>query len=122
MFRVLIADDDRFVRQLLREVLQEADLEIQAVESGSEVLRRVIRQKFDMLFLDIYMAGMDGLEVIPLIKEIDPQLPIVVITGDVSAAIRSKTKALGVDYHLTKPLNPVEVKNLVKLILGTVGF
>lgn len=117
MFKVLVADDDRFIRQLLRETLEEANLEIQVVESGGEVLRRILKQKFHILFLDIYMAGLDGLDVIPLVKEIDPELPIVVITGDTSATIRHRTRALGADYHLTKPLDPGEVKNLVKHVL-----
>ncbi len=119
MFKVLVADDDRFIRQLLRETLEEANLEIQVVESGGEVLRRILKQKFHILFLDIYMAGLDGLDVIPLVKEIDPELPIVVITGDTSATIRHRTRALGADYHLTKPLDPGEVKNLVKHVLQT---
>jgi len=67
MHRILIADDDKFTRSFLRGILEEdKSCEIQVVESGSEVLRRIVKQKFSLLFLDIYMAGMDGLEVIPL--------------------------------------------------------
>jgi len=117
MVRILIADDDRFARDFLRKVLGEENCEIQVVESGSEVIRRLLRQKFNLLFLDIYMGGMDGLEAIPLIKEIDPDLPIVVVTGDLSTQTKNKIQALGIFDYLTKPLNPLEVKNIIKIAL-----
>lgn len=114
MMRILIADDDRFIRDSLPRILKEENCQIQVVESGSEVIRRLLKQKFNLLFLDIYMGGMDGLETILLIKEIDPHLPIVVITGDSSTQMKSKIQALEVFDFLTKPLNPLKVKNIIK--------
>jgi len=114
--RVLIGDDDMFMRSFLRKVLEEESCEVEIVESGSEVIRRILRQKFDLLFLDIYMGGMDGIEAIPLIKEMDPQLPIVVITGDSSLQIKNKVQNLGVFGYLVKPLNLLEVKNMLRIV------
>jgi len=114
MMRILVGDDDKFIRYLLRKTLDQKDCQIEVVESGSEVIRKILEQKFNLLFLDIHMAGMDGFEAIPLIKEIDPHLPIVVITGDPSHQTRNKIQSLGVFKYLTKPLNPLEIKNTLK--------
>lgn len=116
--RILIADDDKFVRDFLRKVLEEENCEVEVVESGGEVIRRILKQKFNLLFLDIYMGGMNGEEAIPLIKEINPDLPIVVITGDLSSQTRNKIQALGIFGYLTKPLNPLQIKKFQKLFLS----
>ena len=50
MVRILVADDDKFIRFFLRKVLEEKNYEVEVVESGSEVLRKIVKQKFDLLF------------------------------------------------------------------------
>ncbi|HHF97923.1 response regulator [Candidatus Aerophobetes bacterium] len=114
--RVLVADDDMFMRNFLRKVLENEGCCIEVVESGSEVIRKVLEKKFDVLFLDIYMGGMDGFETIPIIKEIAPALPIVVITGDTSLQTKNKIQNLDVFSYLTKPIDPVEVRKVLRTV------
>lgn len=115
--KVLIADDDKFIRYFLWRLLSQEGCEVQLVESGSEAVRKILSQNFDLMFLDIYMGGMDGLETIYLVKQIKPKLPIVVVTGDLSSEIKNKVQLMQVFDYLTKPLDPIKVKNTVKLVL-----
>ncbi len=119
MVRILVADDDKFIRFFLRKVLEEKNYEVEVVESGSEVLRKIVKQKFDLLFLDIHMGGMGGLETIPLVKEIDPHLPIVVITGDCSVEMKNRIQSLGIFEYLTKPLDSLKVQDVAKSALSS---
>ena len=117
MIKVLVADDDKFARDFLWKVLSEEGYEVQLVESGSEAVRKILKQNFDLLFLDIYMGGMDGLDTISLVKQINPKIPIIAITGDTSLNMKNKIQDKKVFAYLTKPLNPVKVKKIVKLVL-----
>lgn len=118
MRKVLIGDDDKFIRYFLGKALEEEDVEVKVVESGSEVLRRVLKEKFALIFLDIHMNGMDGFQVIPLIREISPETKVVVITGDLSMETEKRVKNMGVVHYFTKPLNLEEIKKLVRKYTG----
>lgn len=113
MIRILVADDDKFIRLLLKKILKKHNCLLETVESGSEVLRKMIKQKFNLLFLDIHMGGMSGLESIPLIKEIDPDLPIIVMTADPSVELENKTRSLGVYKYFRKPLDLSRIEKIV---------
>ena len=121
MVKVLVADDDKFTRYFLWKTLSKEGYEVKLVESGSEAIRKILAQNFDVLFLDIYMEGMDGLDTISLIKRINPEIPIVVVTGDLSPEMKDKVQRMRVSEYLTKPLDPCKVKNAVELILARNG-
>ena len=108
MVKVLVADDDKFTRYFLWKTLSKEGYEVKLVESGSEAIRKILAQNFDVLFLDIYMEGMDGLDTISLIKRINPEIPIVVVTGDLSPEMKDKVQRMrAVSYtHLTLPTTP----------------
>jgi len=63
------------------------------------------------------MAGMSGLETIPLIKKVHPNLPIIVITADTSAQTERKIRAQGIFYYFVKPFNMEEMGQVVKSVL-----
>jgi len=114
---ILVADDDKFFRDLLRGVLQKEGYSVQTVESGVSAIREILKEKFQVLILDIYMAGIDGFETISILKRIDSHLPIIVITGNNSLQIEKKIRAKGIFYYLVKPFDMKEMKEVVKLAL-----
>ena len=102
--RVLIADDDSDFRRLLVGRAIRMGLEVVEAEDGLQALAALQRQAFDLVVLDLYMPGRPGLEVAQAAQHIDPDLPVIVLTG--SATVETAIEALrsGVHDYLTKPL------------------
>lgn len=117
MSSVLIADDDLFIRKLLREELTRENYQVETVESGSSAIRRILRRSFDVLILDIHMTGISGLETISMVKKICPRLPIIVVTGNRSAEMERKVRAETIFYYFVKPFDMKEMKEVVKAVI-----
>ena len=82
MTRVLIADDDRHLAELLRATLEEAGFEAVAAHSGLAAAALIEREDFDVLVLDVLMPGMSGDVVADLIHQLKPDVPVLLMTGD----------------------------------------
>jgi len=117
MASILVVDDDQFMRKLLREELVKEGHNIQTVEAGSIAIKRILVENFDVLILDIHMAGITGQETISVVKRIRPHLPIIVITGDESSEMERKIRAQGVFYYFVKPFNMEKMKEITKAAL-----
>jgi two-component system, NarL family, invasion response regulator UvrY len=82
MPRILIADDHELLIRGVRDILEEAfpDLTIGHASEGREVLEAVNRQKWDLVLLDINMPGRSGLEILQELKQLQPELPVVILS------------------------------------------
>ena len=120
MASILVVDDDQFMRKLLRQELIKEGYDIQTVEAGSVAIKKIMVQNFDVLILDIHMAGITGQETISVVKKICSHLPIIVITGDESSEMERKIRAQGVFYYFVKPFNMKKMKEVIKAALRKV--
>jgi diguanylate cyclase (GGDEF)-like protein len=102
--QVLIADDDADFRQLLVARATKMGLEVVEAEDGLRALNALQRIAFDAVVVDLYMPGRSGLEIAQAAQHVDPDLPVIVLTG--SATVETAIEALrsGVHDYLTKPL------------------
>ena len=107
--RVLVVDDDQVVGRSFERVLSEKGYKVDTALSGREAFEKYAGADFDMVFMDLKMPGPDGLEVAKRIKEMNPWLPIVVVTGYGTQEAEEKAKAIGVAEFLHKPLTPAEI-------------
>jgi DNA-binding response OmpR family regulator len=82
MPRILIADDDRHLVDLVRAMLDEAGFESEAVHSGLAAAALIEREEFDLLILDVLMPGMSGDALADLLQGLKPDLPVLLMTGD----------------------------------------
>lgn len=117
MTSILVADDDQFMRKLLREELIKEGYDTQTVEAGNVAVKRMLVENFDVLILDIHMAGITGQETISIVKRIHPGLPIIVITGDESSEMEKKMRAQGVFYYFVKPFKMEKMKEVIRAAL-----
>ena len=100
--KILLVDDDVSILLLVSDVLEEKGLEVTAVRSGEEALRRVEEGRFDLILLDIMMKGLSGLEVCRQIRgQVD--CPILFLSAKDSVKDIVKGLDLGADDYLTKP-------------------
>jgi len=105
-FRVLVVDDEPTIPPAIGRLVNVSGYESEGAADGAEALEKIAPDplRYDLVFLDINMPGMDGIEALPKIKELDPDLPVVILTGDtnVDNAVRLM-KSGAVDY-VSKPI------------------
>ncbi len=124
MSRILVVDDEQAIRKALKEILEYEKHEVDLAKDGFEAIDKVKNQQFDLMLLDIKMPKIDGIEVLEKIQKINPELPVIIITGHgtVDTAVEALKK--GAYDFLEKPLdlnrllvavrNALEKKDLVK--------
>ena len=94
---ILIVDDEAGVRSSLVGILGDEGYAVDSVDSGEAALKAIENRRFDLLLLDVWMPGMDGLETLARIRTLDALLPVVVISGPGSIetavkAVRSRSR------------------------------
>jgi two-component system, NtrC family, nitrogen regulation response regulator NtrX len=103
--RVLIVDDEKGIRQALQQVLEFEDLEVQTCASGHEALKLYPEFQPHLVFLDVKMQGMDGIEALARLRQLDPQAQIVMISGHGTIQTAVEATQLGAYDFLEKPLD-----------------
>ena len=103
--RVLVVDDERGVREALRQTLEYEGLEVRTAESGDEALKVVPEFHPHLVFLDIKMAGMDGLQTLAELKKMDGDVFVVMISGHGTIQTAVEATQLGAYDFLEKPLD-----------------
>jgi DNA-binding NtrC family response regulator len=109
---VLVIDDDAVVGRSFNRVLSEKGYEVDTALNGEEALKDIEAHNYDVVFTDIKMPGMDGLEVAERIKARCPWTPIVVITGYGTQENEARASVLGVSGFVRKPLTPEMIENI----------
>jgi CheY-like chemotaxis protein len=104
--KVLVVDDDPVVGKSFDRVLSDKGYVVITAQSGREALDKLRDEEFDVVFTDIKMPGMDGLEVAERVKARRPWTPVVIITGYGTVANEVRASAAGVSSFLHKPLSP----------------
>jgi two-component system, NtrC family, nitrogen regulation response regulator NtrX len=114
--RVLIVDDEPGIRESLRGVLEDEGYTCEAVESGEAGLEELQRQSYDVVLLDVWLPGMDGLETLSRIQEIpaDDRPEVVVISGHGTIETAVRATKLGAFDFLEKPLTIEKVAVVVQ--------
>ncbi len=103
--KVLVVDDDPVVGRSFDRVLSERGYAVITAANGQEALDRMAREDYDMVFTDIRMPGMDGIDVAAEIKARQPWMPVVIVTGYGTADAQARAKQVGVTAFLHKPLS-----------------
>ena len=117
--RILWADDEIDVLRAHILFLEEKGYEVTPVNSGQDALDSVKSESFDIIFLDENMPGLAGMETLSLIKEIDPNIPVIMITKSEDEGIMTHAIGKKIADYLIKPVNPNQIllslkKNLHK--------
>jgi DNA-binding NtrC family response regulator len=114
--KILIVDDELIMRESLAGWLERDGHDVDTAVSGEAALAKLKESRFDILFLDIKMEGISGLEVLKQVKEDDPDVAVVMITayGSISSAIEAMKN--GAYDYLLKPFDPNELGVLIEKI------
>jgi DNA-binding NtrC family response regulator len=114
MQRVLVVDDDKNLRFAFRRMLDAKLYEVDEAGSGEEALERVTPGAYAVIFLDLRMPGMSGLDVLPRLREIDSKVPVIMITafGGTESAIEAVQ--LGAYDFVLKPFDIDHIRRLTQ--------
>jgi CheY-like chemotaxis protein len=110
--QVLVIDDDEVVGRSFERVLTEKGYEVDMALTGEEGLKDMDTTDYDVVFTDIRMPGMDGIEVAERIKAKCPWTPVVVITGYGTEENEARASVLGVNGFVRKPLTPEMIESI----------
>ncbi|MHB8763562.1 MAG: sigma-54-dependent transcriptional regulator [Deferrisomatales bacterium] len=108
--RSLIIDDERSIREGLAKTLKRMGHEPRAVDNGRDGVDEFVGGGYDVVFLDLKMPGIDGMETLVRLKEADPEVIVVMITGYPSIENVLKAFRLGAYDYMPKPFSPQEVR------------
>jgi DNA-binding NtrC family response regulator len=110
--QVLVIDDDAVVGRSFDRVLTKKGYEVNTALTGEEGLERIEAKNYDVVFTDIQMPGMNGMEVAEQIKTKCPWTPVVVITGYGTQEHEARASVLGVSGFVHKPLTPEIIESI----------
>ena len=114
--RVLIVEDESKIAELLRDYLVAAGFLVTVIESGDLAVAEVRKQTAALVFLDIMLSGMDGMEVCREIRKFSA-IPIIMLTARIEEVDRIVGLELGADDYVCKPFSPREIVARVKAVL-----
>ncbi len=103
--QILIVDDEERIRQSLGGVLGDEGYQIFEAREGNQALKQIENDPPDLVLLDIWMPGMDGIEVLERIKSLNPALPVIMISGHANIELAVKATKLGAFDFIEKPLS-----------------
>jgi DNA-binding NtrC family response regulator len=118
--RVLVIDDEPQVGMIFSKVLQAANYEVVAAASGEEGLKKMDARP-DVIFLDIKLPGIDGVETLRRIRKTAPSVPVVMMTASQTVDTAVESMRLGACDYLIKPLDNSRIKEVVKHALLVAG-
>jgi len=116
--RVLVADDEASIRELLGRTLALAEYDVDVAVDGRSALDRLRVDNYDLLIADLRMPGVDGLQLIREARRFSATLKVIIITGYSSESAAIEAVNLGVNGYLTKPFRVAQVLSAVGKALG----
>jgi PAS domain S-box-containing protein len=119
---ILIVDDDPDIRESLGDMLCHEGYRVQAVPDGTEALQCVKRERYSAALLDIQLPDVDGLSVLKVMMELDPDLPIIILTGHASTENTIGSLIKGAFAYLTKPYNKQELTAVLRRAVSVKGL
>ncbi len=120
--KILVVDDSGLARRLLRKILEELGHEVEDVADGAQGLERYVLNRHDAVVLDLLMHGMYGMEVLQKFKQLNPDLPVIVVTADIQRTTRDQVKDAGAVAMVNKPVTKEQLAEVLEVALrgGTV--
>ena len=118
MFHILVVDDDKHTRKLLRAVLENAHYTVTTATNGEEALEALDKEHIDLVVLDIMMPKMDGYEFTRFVRETDNALPILMVTAKHLPADEKKGFLVGTDDYIKALLRRAQIVSEQKITIG----
>ena len=117
MAKVLIVDDEPYIRKFLGTLLSHKGYDVTLAEDGQKGLDRFLQERPHVIVLDLQMPGMDGLTVLRQVRSLNPLQPVIILTGGTTDETEQQVRALGVTEFVEKESTVHQLDAAVKRIL-----
>ena len=117
MFHILVVDDDKHTRQLLRAILENEHYTVSTAADGEKALALMDSEHIDLVVLDIMMPHMDGYEFTKALREVENNLPILMVSAKQLPEDKKKGFLVGTDDYMTKPIDEEEMLLRIRALL-----
>ncbi len=115
--KILVVDDSAINLKVATKILEKEGYEVDNALSGFECLKMVKEKNYDLIFMDIMMPEMDGVETFKRLKQIDGfKTPVITLTADVELDSEEKYLNLGFTAYLEKPINIEKLREIISKI------
>ncbi len=118
---ILIIDDERAIHALFKGTLEEMGHKVISALNAPEGLELFKQQHIDLVFLDLKMPGMDGAELFGKLKLVNPNIPVVIITGYPNSQLMAKALTYGPFSIINKPFTETDIITVAKSLLRITG-
>lgn len=120
MYRILVADDEKALRLLVKGTLEIGEYDILEADNGTEALEVAVKERPDLIILDVMMPGITGYEVCKRLKTNPDTSDIKVLILTAKSRLPDEETALEAlaDYYLSKPFSPMDLLSMVEDISG----
>jgi len=119
MEKILIVDDEAFIRENLERILAEDGYRPISTESGEEALKQVGEEEIDLVLLDLNLGSKSGLDVLKALREVDPEVLVIIITGYGTVESAVEALKMGAYDYIKKPFKADAIRLIVRLALET---
>ncbi len=116
-YGIMVVDDELIVRESLTKWFREDGFRAEAAENAATALKKLQAGSWNILFVDIKMPGMDGIELLQRVKEIHKDIVVIIITAFASVDTAVKALKMGAYDYITKPIDPDYLDHLVDKVL-----
>jgi len=114
---ILIVDDERNIRLTLSQALEILDVETDTAKNGEEALTKLKEKEFGLVLLDLHMPGVQGMEVLRQLREIRPDIRVIIITAYGTVGLAVEAMRLGAVDFVQKPFIPEEIREIVARVM-----
>ncbi len=115
---VLVAEDNSLNRILMEEIFKSYKLDVDFAEDGKTAVDMALSNRYDIIFMDIDMPVMDGIEAASRIKEKRPSVPIIALTAHVLQEVKDVARSMGIDDYLPKPIDREKLEEILEKYQG----
>lgn len=117
MFRILVVDDDKNTRRLMRAVLEAENYTVSTADNGERALEIMESEHIDLIVLDVMMPEMDGYELTKTLRSVKNDMPILMVSAKQLPSDRKQGFIAGTDDYMTKPVDEEELLLRIKALL-----
>ena len=116
--KILIVDDSSMSRRMMRRIVESAGHDVIEAEEGAAGLEKYFLERPDLVFLDLTMRDMYGLDVLKKLREMNPEVRVIVASADIQETTKDMVKTAGADAYINKPLTPEKVLQVLDAVLN----
>lgn len=116
--KILVVDDSGLARRLIRKIVEDLGHEVEEASDGATALERYVLNRHDVVILDLLMHGMYGAEVLQKFKELNPDLPVIIVSADIQRTTRDQVKEIGASAMVNKPVTKEQIEEVLGAVLS----